>query len=100
MVYCTECGEQNPDDAEFCIKCGASLDPSRSYRRSRRRRDRDMCFGVPIGGHMWGLVIGLVIILWGASHLMGMRFNFFAIFAVIFGVIILMGALRGASSRR
>jgi len=100
MVYCTECGEQNPEDAEFCVKCGASLYPRRSYGRSWRRPERGMCFGVPISGQIWGIIIGLIIILWGWSLMMGMRFNLFAIFAVIFGVIILMGALRRASSRR
>lgn len=59
-----------------------------------------MCFGVPISDQIWGIIIGLIIVLWGWSHLMGMRFNLFAIFAVIFGVIILMGALRRTSSRR
>ena len=26
MVYCSECGRQNEDDARFCTKCGAPLD--------------------------------------------------------------------------
>jgi len=26
MVYCTECGKKNDDDAEFCDKCGIRLD--------------------------------------------------------------------------
>lgn len=25
MVYCQKCGIQNPDDAQFCNKCGVSL---------------------------------------------------------------------------
>ena len=25
MVYCSECGEKNPDGAKFCFKCGAHL---------------------------------------------------------------------------
>jgi ribosomal protein L40E len=26
MTYCTKCGKKNDDDAEFCDKCGVSLD--------------------------------------------------------------------------
>jgi hypothetical protein len=99
MVYCTECGEQNPDDAEFCIKCGASLYPSRIERRDWRRWDREMCFGVPVSGQFLGMIFGLIIVLWGLSELIGMRFNFWGIIAIVFGLIILMGALRGSSRR-
>lgn len=100
MVYCTECGEQNPDDAEFCVKCGAALYPSRSYERSWHRRDREMCFGVPVSGQIWGIIFGLVILLWGLSKLVGIHFNILAPIAIVFGLIILMGALRGSPSRR
>lgn len=24
-VFCTQCGQQNPDDAKFCARCGATL---------------------------------------------------------------------------
>jgi len=26
-VFCTQCGQQNPDDAHFCARCGAGLTP-------------------------------------------------------------------------
>jgi pSer/pThr/pTyr-binding forkhead associated (FHA) protein len=26
-VFCTQCGQQNPDDAHFCARCGAALAP-------------------------------------------------------------------------
>jgi len=100
MVYCTECGEQNPDDAKVCVKCGASLHPGRGLRRDWRRREREMCFGVPMRGQVWGIIFGLIIVLWGLSYLIGLRFNIFAIIAIVFGIIILMGALRWAPSRR
>lgn len=100
MVYCTECGAQNPDDGEFCVKCGAALYPARSYRRGWRRRDREMCFDIPVSGQVWGIIFGLIIILWGLSELIGLRFNFWALVAIVFGIIILMGALRGRTLRR
>ena len=25
MVFCTQCGQQNPDDSRFCARCGAAL---------------------------------------------------------------------------
>ena len=99
MVYCTKCGEQNPDDAEFCVKCGADLYPSRIERREWRRREREMCFGVPVSGQLLGIIFGFIIVVWGLSSLMGRPVNFFALIAIVFGVIILMGALRGSSRR-
>ncbi|MBV9097904.1 MAG: zinc-ribbon domain-containing protein [Frankiaceae bacterium] len=24
-VFCTQCGQQNPDDSRFCARCGAPL---------------------------------------------------------------------------
>lgn len=98
MVYCTNCGEQNPDDAEFCKKCGAALRPGMSDRRARYERERGMCFGVPIGVQVWGILFGLIIVLWGAFELLGLSFNFWAVVAIIFGAIILIGALRRGST--
>jgi hypothetical protein len=92
MAYCTKCGEQNEEGTEFCKKCGASL--SLRNRSWRRRDDREMCFGVPIAGYTWGIVFGLVIVLWGVSELLGFNFNFWAIFAVAFGLILLYNALQ------
>jgi hypothetical protein len=27
-VFCTQCGQQNPDDSRFCARCGAPMNPS------------------------------------------------------------------------
>jgi hypothetical protein len=27
-VFCTQCGQQNPDDSRFCARCGAAMSPS------------------------------------------------------------------------
>jgi len=95
MVYCTRCGEQNEEGTEYCKKCGASLKPGARIRY--RRDDRELCFGVPMAGHTWGLIFGLVIVLWGISELLGFSFNFWAIFAVAFGLILLYNALQMTS---
>lgn len=92
MVYCTKCGEQNEEGTEFCKKCGAPLG-ARTVRRVYRR-EREQCFGVPMAGYTWGLLIGLVIVIWGASELLNLNFEFFAVFAVIFGALILWNALK------
>lgn len=91
MVYCTKCGEQNEEDRRYCKNCGEPL-----YARAvrRRRSDREMCFGVPMAGYTWGLLIGLVIVLWGASELLGIGFNIAALFAVAFGLLILWNVFR------
>jgi pSer/pThr/pTyr-binding forkhead associated (FHA) protein len=27
-VFCTQCGQQNPDDSRFCARCGAAMNPT------------------------------------------------------------------------
>ena len=92
MVYCTSCGEQNEEGVEYCKKCGAPL--GSAVRRRHRRSDREMCFGVPVAGYTWGLVFGLIIILWGASQLLDFNFEFWPLFVIAFGLIILYNALK------
>ena len=66
MVYCTKCGTKNEDTALVCVKCGASLETGTYVtRRYERRRAEDECFGLPHGGIIAGLVIGVIILLWG-----------------------------------
>jgi hypothetical protein len=96
MVYCTKCGESNEEGTEYCVKCGASL-TGRSTVHRRSRYEREMCFGVPMSGSVWGLLIGAMIVLWGLSELVGISFNVAAIFAVVFGAVIVINALRGSS---
>ena len=80
MVYCTKCGSENEDDAIECKNCGASLRPP-SYRTYRRKRGEDRCFGSS-GGEDWcfgssggvpifGVLFGILIIIWGITALLG-----------------------------
>jgi hypothetical protein len=62
----------------------------------------DECFGLPHGGAIAGLVFGAIIILWGLSMVPGMLpadFPFWPAIVLIFGVLIIAGALYGISRR-
>lgn len=96
MVYCTKCGESNEEGTEYCVKCSASLTGRSKVHRSTRY-DREMCFGVPMSGSLWGILVGAVIVLWGLTELLRIDINFAAIVAVAFGAIIVINALRKSS---
>jgi uncharacterized membrane protein YvbJ len=93
MVYCTKCGTQNPDDTVNCSKCGASLNPAPYTENRRFRYEEDMCFGGR--NHIWGIVIGLFIIVLGASSLLGGNIwdKLWPAFIILVGLIIVVNAL-------
>jgi len=101
MVVCPKCGTKNEEDAKYCGQCGANLEtgayPSRRYKHKREEE----CFGIPKGGTIVGLAIGVIIILWGLTMLIpewkGIPISTFAV--IIFGILILVGALYGLSRR-
>lgn len=106
LVYCSKCGTQNPDDARVCSNCGAPLytvgQPYRGSDQEHYRRVQGECFGLPNGGAIAGLVFGVIIILLGVGLFLqasGYIENFWNIFwpliLVIFGVLVLAGALFG-----
>jgi len=65
MTYCQKCGTKNEDDAEFCKKCGATLDISKKGREKEwDRRCEDECAGGK-GGRGWTIFWGVIIILVG-----------------------------------
>ncbi len=105
MVYCTKCGTQNPDDATVCAKCGASL-YGVGEREHYRRMDTE-CFGIPRGGAVVGIAIGVIIVLWGLiAILQSTTRQYFLrmsavwpIAVIIFGILIVIGALYGLSRR-
>ncbi|MGD8566194.1 MAG: zinc-ribbon domain-containing protein [Candidatus Bathyarchaeota archaeon] len=103
MVYCSKCGTQNEDNAEKCSKCGASLQISHTPRR--RKRVEDECFGLPHGGAIVGLIIGAIIIFWGLSQIPGLlptsiQSNWWPLIIIIFGLLIVAGAIYGFTRRR
>jgi uncharacterized membrane protein YvbJ len=104
MVYCPKCGTKNEDAADFCVKCGASLKTGTvSSRRYERRRAQQECFGLPHGGAIAGIVIGAIILIWGLLMVLQQTGTitdasvFGYIIIIVFGVLILAGALYRAT---
>jgi uncharacterized membrane protein YvbJ len=120
MVYCTKCGAKNPDDAKTCTQCGASLyavgEPGRQRvedecggrRRSGEpyRRMEYECFGIPRGGAVVGMTIGVIILLAGViyfmqqANLISPNVNVWPFAIIIFGILLIIGALYGLGRRR
>lgn len=96
MVYCAKCGTKNEDAAETCTSCGASLQIGTRHGIRARKRAEDECFGLPYGGVIVGLIIGVIIILWGLSQVPGVLpedFEFWWLIIIVFGLLIVAGAL-------
>jgi len=96
MVYCTKCGTKNEEDAAVCVKCGAPLVAAYPpWRHARPPRPEEECFGLPHGGAIVGLVIGIIIILVGLASLSGIDFGryIWPLIIIVFGILIVAGAL-------
>jgi uncharacterized membrane protein YvbJ len=120
MVYCTKCGTKNPDDAKNCTQCGAPLYTAGEARRERyedecggRRRAGEPygrieheCFGIPGGGAIVGIAIGAIILVAGIiwfmqqANMLSSTVEVWPFAAIIFGILIVIGALYGLSRRR
>jgi uncharacterized membrane protein YvbJ len=105
MVYCTKCGTKNPDDATTCSQCGASLYPAKEERERYYRRYEHECFGIPRGGIIVGMAIGAIIVVAGLiwllqqAELIPQGVSVWPFAAIIFGILILIGALYGMRRR-
>ncbi len=101
MVYCSKCGTQNADTAVNCSNCGTPLyTVGERYRGSERehyRRVEKECFGLPNGGMIAAIVFGVIIILLGVSMMLQTMYSInipvWPLIIIIFGVLILAGAL-------
>jgi len=100
LVYCSKCGTKNEDSAEFCSNCGASLKTGTyTSRRYERRRAEQECFGLPHGGAIIGILVGIIILVWGLSYLlqqMGIisyTIEFWYIIIIAIGVLLIAGAI-------
>jgi uncharacterized membrane protein YvbJ len=103
MVYCVKCGTNNPDDAQVCKNCGAQLYTTGEARHYRRMEDE--CFGIPRGGTIVGLAIGMIILLAGVvwflqqTGVVAQNVEVWPFAVIIFGVLIIVGALYGLRRR-
>lgn len=101
MVHCVKCGAENPDDAEFCNKCGSSMRAGGESRRVKGREEE--CFGLPRGGSIFGLFIGLVIVIAGIVFLLeeyyGIQVEWWPFIVMMFGALVLAGAVYGLRKR-
>jgi hypothetical protein len=102
MVYCTKCGAKNEETAAMCVKCGAPLHKTAAppWTYERRQAEKE-CFGLPHGGAIVGLIIGMIIILVGLSQLPGIDFGeyIWPLIIIIFGILLIAGALYSYSRR-
>jgi len=110
MVYCTKCGTKNEDDAKVCVSCGAVLETgARVSRRGEREecfgpsRGEEECFGIPRGSKIVGLIIGLIIVLFGISWILSayniLKLEVWPIVVIIFGILIIVGVYYGMRRR-
>jgi len=107
MVYCPKCGTKNEDTAITCTNCGANLQTGTyQSRRWERRRAEQECFGLPHGGAIVGIAIGLIVLFWGIitlaqqSGLIAQNVEIWPFAIIIFGILVLVGALYSLSRRR
>ena len=89
----------NDDTAEFCVKCGANLRTGTyESRRAERRRAEAECFGLPHGGAIVGIAIGIIVLLWGffalvqQAGLITYSPNLWYVVLIFIGVLLIAGA--------
>lgn len=121
MVYCTECGTKNDESAETCVKCHAKLNVPREKNWEKRleegaeefgrraevwaesfeRRAENECFGLPHGGSIFGIVLGIIIIIGAILLLAGINLEiWWPLIIIIFGVLVLSGAIYSLTNKR
>ena len=64
------------------------------------RRREDECFGLPRGGSIFGLFIGIIIIFVGLQQLLGWNIDVGPFAIIVVGLLIAAGALYGLTRRR
>jgi len=104
LVYCTKCGTKNTDDAAICVNCGTSLGQTgREYSREsscfgpRERRTQDECFGLPYGGAIASVIIGIFLIIIGLAiyYKIDIGSLIGPIVIIIIGILVIVGTLYG-----
>ena len=121
MVYCVRCGVKNLDEAKFCVKCGENLNNSQekkwdeqidawgedvgkraeTWGKQMEREFKDDCFGLPHGGAVVGIILGVMILILGFAWLANINIWRYLgpIAAIIVGVLIISGVAYRFSRR-
>ncbi len=93
MVYCAKCGAQNPEDARFCVQCGAPLYAPRAVGEKEEKHEKyeksEEALGIRLSPKLFWLIIGLLIFFWGLNQLLESLFRFSLPFMSI--ALIVMG---------
>ncbi len=106
MATCTKCGTKNEEEAKYCVNCGARMERARERQGDScfepERRVEHECFGIPYGGAIIGIIIGLLIITSGLSMIFELDLGKYtgAFFVIIIGLLIVIGAIYGILRRR
>ncbi|MBM4241316.1 MAG: zinc ribbon domain-containing protein [Euryarchaeota archaeon] len=86
-------------ECRILLHCGADIHPHehRRHRHMAYERERNECFGIPGGGIIVGLIVGIILIIVGLSSIFGIAIDkyFGAIILVIVGILIIVGAFFG-----
>jgi ribosomal protein L40E len=113
VVYCAKCGAKNEDDADFCAGCGQSMGARPTVKRKQggecfgSGKEEQECFGLPHGGAIFGIMIGVVIIAVGASLVLSEFFDItvdvwdslWPFMIIIVGVLIVAGIVYQMTNR-
>jgi len=101
MVYCVKCGAKNSDDIKVCAQSEVSL--YSTGEREDYRRVEDECFGIPRRSSVASLVFGIIIILVGLSlfiqEVYDIAIPWWPLIIVLFGILVIIGALYGFRRR-
>lgn len=62
MKYCTNCGTQNSDNAQFCSKCGTNL-AQQSTQKEKPKKKKGLIIAV--------VIIAIFVIFWGIGKFAG-----------------------------
>ena len=113
LVYCSKCGTNNVETADYCSKCGTKFKLSKEKDWEKRfeegaeefgrraeawgesfgKRAEDDCFGLPHGGTIFALIFGIIIIIAGLLWIAGISFNIWPFFILMVGILIILGGL-------
>ena len=105
LIKCPKCGSDNKDDSKFCASCGSALYVERVKRRDDcfgPSEPEKACFGLPYGGIIIGIIIGLFIVILGIAQIANLQINQYIgpLILILIGVLIVAGALYGMSKRK